>query len=106
MVTKRKSARKRRTAWKTADAKANLSGVIAAASHEPQIIHRHAHPVAVVLSYEAYSLLAGAGSGASPAATVAETLAELRPLLASEAETLALPPRSSRPLPRGLHPES
>ena len=106
MVTTSKPARRRRAVWKTADAKANLSAVLAAAAREPQIIHRHSHPVAAVLSYDTYARLTGANSAAAFAPSVAQTLAELRPLLADESSALPLPPRSSRPLPRGLAPGS
>ena len=105
MVTKRKTSR-RLAAWQTADVKANLSSVIAAAAREPQIIRRHARPVAVVLSYDAYARLAGADPAATSAPSVAETLTELRPLLEGETEPLKVPTRSNRPLPPGLRPGS
>ena len=106
MVTKKKPARRRKAAWQTADAKANLSSVLAAAERAPQIIHRHARPVAVVLSYEAYARLTGSDPTAVTAPSVAETLNELRPLLAGEDEPLPAAPRSSRALPRGLRPNA
>lgn len=106
MVTKSKSTRRRRAAWKTADAKANLSAVLAAAIREPQIIHRHAHPIAAVLSYDTYTRLTDAKPAAAITPSVAETLAELRPLLAGDSSSFPVPPRSSRPLPRGLAPGS
>lgn len=88
-----------RAHWKVAEAKAELSRVLRDAQHEPQIIENRGEPVAVVVGVDDYERLTNRATALSNHQRFLELSAALR---AEGGDELKLPPRRSRPLPRGL----